>query len=127
MKQLAFLFLLFFTATACQKDETNVELESILAKEILDEKAQQLATEHGLQIIYVMSDTRTTVCTGPEFTSALSAYVASNQAKANQTCKVVKGPVSGCLEGFMTYGSAIVQPEEKHCPEFVAPNFDPYH
>ena len=127
MKHLTFFLLVVFAAVACQKDTTNAELESILAKEALDENVHQLANECGMKIMYIMSDTRTTVCNGPDFTDVLKEFVPANQTKANELCEAVRGPVSGCLNGFMTYGSGMVYPESNTCENFVEPVIDPYH
>ena len=106
----AFLFVL----TACQKETTD-GLDAILEHEKLQLKTQEIAQTMNAELSDIMANVLEPACHGPSFSEAIDAFVELNQQKANETCQPVKGPVTGCLDGYMTYATALVSPEQGTC------------
>ena len=116
MKRLPLFFALalMLAMTACQKETTN-GLDAILENETLQEEIQELAEATKIGMEDVVADRRSDNCSGLLFADVLAEFVANNQQNANESCQTIRGGVSGCYEGFMTYGTALVFPQPGTC------------
>ena len=117
---------LAFAFIACQKDNPK-ELEAILEHQLLQEEVHQLASKESAEAINVFADKRLATCIGISFADALKSFVETNQEKANSTCQVVKGPITGCHEGYTTYATALVFPDPNLCSYFDRNSDDIHH
>ena len=118
--------LIFIISVSC-KEETHKELEAMLEMERLEESIQLLPNGNNVQIQNILADKRTNACLGKPLNVALTTFIKENQGKADISCQVVKGTVTGCFEGITTYCTVVVFPKKKDTLIVIKTGFNITH